>query len=303
MKKLAFFLISIVSLLFITDVLFGYAADLYTDKCGLRGDYKQIEQVFKETEDDILLFGSSVVINSMMPSVIEDSLGYTCFNAGANAQTLVYYHTMLNCVLQRYTPKVMVLGLTPGELTYNGVGRYKVLVPYYGKGYAEIDSVLASKDMCESIFLKSNLYRYNTIWFRILLYHILDYNEGNVTKGFMPHEVPFFPPTIRYFEASNKRITDRNIKLLNDIVSACKEKGIKLVVCFTPLYDKYDGTPCAVKEVQEICANNNIHCYYDAQDSLFLEHAEWFYDNLHLNRNGALEYSKIISSRLKTIIE
>ena len=303
MKKLAFFLISIAFLLVVVDVLFGYAADIYVDKYGLRGDYRPIGYVMNETEDDILLLGSSVVINSIMPSVIEDSLEYTCYNAGANAQTLVYYHTMLNCVLQRYTPKAIVLGLTPGEFAYDGLGRYNVLIPYYNQGYAEIDSVLESKDRYNSILLKSNLYRYNTIWFRILLYHILNYNEGNLVKGFMPHNVPFFPPTMRHFKADNSCITDRNLKLFTDIISVCRERGVELVVCFTPLYDRYEDVPYVVKEIREICVYNNIHCYYDTQDSLFLEHADWFYDNLHLNKYGALEYSKMFASRLKSILK
>ncbi|MBR1527566.1 MAG: hypothetical protein IJ640_13065 [Prevotella sp.] len=302
MKRLVIFVVSIIVLLVAIDSLFGYAANLYIKKYGLRGDYQPIEYVVKQCKDDALFIGSSVVINSLMPSVIEDSLGVTCYNTGANSQTMPYFHTVLNCILQRYTPKMIILGLRPDELSGNGIGRYHLLVPYYHTGYNEIDSVLESKNEHEKYLLKSNLYRYNTIWFRILVYHFLrgDESKRMKDKGFSGHEKPLFPPYMTNSKG-NQNVSEKKVSIFKDMIRICKERGITLVVYSPPMYTRYNEKTGTVKEIEHLCRENAIHYYYDTQDSLFLNHQEWFYDNVHLNKYGSIEYSKLFASRLKNI--
>lgn len=299
MRKLFSFFVAVVALLIAIDLLFGYLSDVYVKKYGLHGDYKSVEYVIKECKDDVLLIGSSVVINSLMPTVIEDSLGVTCFNTGANSQTLPYFHTILNCILRRYTPKMIVLGLRPDELSGEDIGRYNLLVPYYHTGINEIDSILESQDKREIYLLQSNLYRYNTIWFRILLYHFIRGHE-NTSKGFLAHEKPLLPPYMTN-SAGSQDVSVTKIELFTDIIDKCKERGIEIVVYSPPMYTIYKEKTGTIKELERICGENNIPYYYDTQDKTFLDHQDWFYDNVHLNKYGALEYSKIFASRLKKI--
>ena len=299
MRKLLSFFVAVIALLIAIDLLFGYLSDVYVKKYGLHGDYKSVEYVIKECKDDVLLIGSSVVINSLMPTVIEDSLGVTCFNTGANSQTLPYFHTILNCILRRYTPKMIVLGLRPDELSGKDIGRYNLLVPYYHTGINEIDSILESQDKREKYLLQSNLYRYNTIWFRILLYHFIRGHE-NTSKGFLAHEKPLLPPYMTNSTGSQE-ISASKMGLFADIIGKCKERDIEIVVYSPPMYTIYKEKTGTIKELERICGENNIPYYYDTQDKTFLDHQDWFYDNVHLNKYGALEYSKIFASRLKKI--
>ena len=300
MKKLVVFIVSTIAILVAIDYLFGYAANIYLKKYGLRGDYLPIEYVVKQCKDDALFIGSSVVINSLMPSVIEDSLGITCYNAGANSQTMPYFHTILNCVLQRYTPKMIILGLRPEELSGDDVGRYHLLVPYYHTGYNEIDSVLESKNEHEKYLLKSNLYRYNTIWFRILLYHFLrgDESKKMKNKGFSGHEKPLFPPYMTNSEG-DQNISEKKVSIFEDMIRICKDHDITLVVYSPPMYTRYKEKTGTVKEIERLCKENSVQYYYDTQDSFFLGHQEWFYDNIHLNKYGSLKYSKMFATRLR----
>ena len=297
MKKFLSFFIAIIALLIVIDFLFGYTAKSYIKTFGLRGDYQPIEYVIKKCEDDILFIGSSVVINSLIPSVLEDSLGISCYNAGANAQKIQYFHTILSCVLQRYTPKMIILGLRPDELSADDMGRYHLLVPYYNTGYNEIDSVLESKNRLEKYLLKSNLYRYNTMWFRIILYHFMGGRNDN-NKGFSGHEKPILPPHMTYSMVIQD-ISETKVKILKDIINKCKQRGIKVVVYSPPMYTKFKKKTGTIKILEHICKDNRIPYYCDTQNSLFLGHPEWFYDYLHLNKYGSLEYSKLFASRLK----
>ena len=297
MKKFLSFFISITVLLIVSDFLFGYAAEAYKNKYGLRGDYQPIEYVLNKCKDDVLFVGSSIVINSLMPSVLEDSLGISCYNAGANGQTMEYFHTIVNCVLQRYTPKMIILGLRPNDLSDDDKGRYHLFAPYYHTGFNIIDSVLESKDGREKYLLRSNLYRYNTMWFRILLYHFMG-GHDNKNKGFYGREKPAFPPKIK-ITGGSQNLSESRVKMFRDIIFKCQQRGIKIVVYSPPMYRKYKGKTGTVKEIERFCKDNAIPYYYDTQDSLFLEHPVWFYDNTHLTKYGALEYSRLFASRLK----
>lgn len=296
MKKLITFIASIIVILIAFDLLFGYATNFYIKKCGLHGDYKSIEYVMKQCKEDVLFIGSSVVLNSLMPSIIEDSIGVTCYNTGANAQTLHYFHTILNCILKRYTPKMVILGMKPNELSREGISRYNLLIPYYHTGSSEIDSILESKNDYEKYLLQSNLYRYNTIWFRILSYHFIRGHE-NTDKGFLAKEKPIFPPNLRYTKENNS-VLNNKVLIFEDIIRICKQRGINLIVYFPPIYMRYKEKSETIKEVERICKDKNIHFYNDTQDSIFLAHQDWFYDSSHLNKFGAIEYSKLFAKRL-----
>ena len=298
MKKVLFLFGAIVFLLILSDYMFGSMVNTYRDQHGLQGDYLPIEHVINDCADDVLVVGSSLALTSLKPSIVEDSLGVSCYNAGANDQTMIYYHTVLNSILNRYTPKMVLLALRPTDLLGEDIRRYNILVPYYRRGYEEIDSVLESRNDKAKYLLRSNLYRYNTIWFRILLYHFMG-NRTESDKGFIAHDKPLYPPCLKTSE-ENPEISENKLALFNDIVSRCKERNISLVVYFPPMYIQYKEKTSTVKMVEAICKEHDIQCFYDTQDAVFMNHPEWFYDNNHLDYDGAVYYTKSFVHRLKS---
>ena len=282
----------------IVDVAFGFLAD-WQKKIGLKGDYRPIEYIMKECNEDVLIMGSSVALNSFIPSIIEDTLGLSCFNAGANGQTMIYYHTMLNIILKRYCPKIIVLGLHPSEFKNDKIMRYNILTPYFNSGYKEIDSVIIGDNPYDKYLLNFNLYRYNTVWFRILLYNFVDEEDVN-SNGFIGKEKPAVLPIMSSVIRSGY-VSASKLDLFKDIIQICKNHSIKLLVVTTPSYSHLIGLNSSVECVKEICFNNGIRYYDDTELDIFLKHADWFYDTIHLNIDGAKYYSKIIASRLKDI--
>lgn len=296
MKKLFVFLLSLILILVIADWFFGFFAD-YQKKKGFKGDYEPVEYVMNHCNEDVLIMGSSVVLNSVKPSVIEESLNVTCYNAGANGQTIIYYHTMLNCILKRYTPKIILLGIRPTEFQDEKILRYNLLVPYYNSGNREIDSVLESDGKYERFFLKSNLYRYNTIWFRILLYNFISEQDKD-DKGFVAHEKPASPPILAKTDPV-KYVSENKLIILKDIINTCKSNNIKLYIFTPPTYCIFSSLPMTISSVQQVCEDNDIPYFNDVSDSVFINHVDWFYDTSHLNKYGAEVYSKILVGRIK----
>ncbi len=295
--KFTKYLLSVIALVVLFDITFGLVSNYYVKNYPLPGDYKSIDYIIKKSKDSILILGSSVALNSLMPSVIEDSLQLSCFNGGGNGQKIIFFRTMLDCVLKRYKPKMIILGLMESELSNDGLGRYNFLTPYYHTGYEIIDSCLESKSRFQKFLMQSSLYRYNTSWFRLFLYHFITPNE-NGYKGFVAKSKPL-SPTIMTETKGNQKLATNASSTFNNIVKTCLDNNIKLIIYTPPLYTHITNPSATVDYIEDTCNKYNIPFYYDSQDSTFLSHNEWFHDNNHLDKEGAYVYTKQFIHRIR----
>ena len=280
------------------DLLLGFFAKRYVTTHILPGDYQAIDYLINRSNEECLIIGSSLAINSLMPSLMEDSLGMTCYNGGANAQSMPYFETMLDCVFRRYTPKMVIFVFDPNELFREGLGqRYNVLVPYYGCGHEMLDRKLESKDAVEPFLLKSASYRYNRIWWRILLYHFIGYSSKS-DKGFVPHERPMSLPVLN--DIAQQPPTQECVECFERCLEMCHSRGVKVVCVFPPGYYKFvEGEFPSVTTVKQKCQQIGAVCIDDSQDPIFHKHPEWFYDNKHFNIDGSEIYTKQFLQELK----
>lgn len=301
MKKTLTYFSIIIVVVFIVDVFIGIASKYYVSNYRLAGDYEPIDYLLKESTDSIIILGSSVALNSLMPSIIEDSLNTTCFNGAANAQRMVFFRTMLECIAKRHKPKLIILGLDHYGMGLKGIGRYNILTPYYNMGYETIDSCLESKNRYEKVLLRSNLYRFNTIWFRMLLYNFITPDERGY-KGFVAKSQPLSPIIMKNVTDNGKIYKDR-IADLNQIVNFCKNNKIKLIIYFPPSYAHFTKITGTIKTVKNICKRTNVSVYDDSQNPTFLQHSEWFHDYVHLDKNGAIEYTKLFIKHIREELE
>ncbi|MBQ5476104.1 MAG: hypothetical protein IIT65_15865, partial [Lachnospiraceae bacterium] len=190
MKKLLLYIASILFIIIAFDFLVGVCCKYYIKNHQLTGRYEPLDRLLKTVDSDILIIGNSIILNSLDPKTIEDSLSQSCYNGGIIGQGIDFSETIIDCVLQRYTPKTIILGLRPEEMGGNiGDGIYDILRPYYNMGYTSIDEHLESYSGSKRILLHSNLIRYNTIWIRVILYMFFD-KSIYPQNGFMPKEVP-----------------------------------------------------------------------------------------------------------------
>lgn len=301
MKKLLIFVIGVIALVVVSDIAAGYMFDKYTDSHTLPGDLAPIDYMLKEADQDVIIIGNSAIINSLMPSVISDSTGLSIYNGGSNGQTLPFFHTMTNAILTRHTPKAIILGLQSNVLVDSGIGdRYNILTPYYGHGYSTIDSCLESTSALEPYLLKSTFYRYNGIWFRILLYHLTKSKERSA-DGFIAKPAGGLLPELNYVDNDGMPNAARMAEL-TAILEECRRRDIRVIVIWPPQYTVYTaGREVKAQANRLASAFSNVTIIDDSADSLFLTSPELFYDNVHLNADGALLYSKLKASQLKKI--
>lgn len=301
MKKLAAFVAIALAAVVAADLLFGYIAKSYLVGHRLPGDYEEIDYLIKDLDEEILILGSSVALNGLNPNVIADSLGLSCYDGGANGQVMPFYESMLECAVGHpRRPSVLLLGLTPNELAGTGVGeRFNLLLPYYHTGYPAIDRRLDSKSAAEPYLLRSSLYRYNTIWWRILLYHFITPGVKG-EHGFTGKPVPVALPTL--LPDTSATVTAERRQSFAHIADLCRQSGIHLVVFFPPIYQDYSGPTATIDYVARYCAAAGIACFDDSRDPYFLSRPDLFYDNIHLNIVGCQTYTSRFAHRLKPLL-
>ena len=78
---------------------------------------------------------------------------------------------------------------------------------------------------------------------------------------------------------------------------------MKLICYYPPVYKSFvNGTSKAVKITEQLCKENDIEIYNALQDSAFMADSTLFYDNDHLNINGAKIFTRDLSLFLKNVI-
>lgn len=302
MKRLFIWLLSIVVVVVAADVLFGVLFDKYMTKVGLKGDYEVTEMVMRQYDYDLVVLGSSVALNSINTSTLENSLGITTINGAANGQELPFFLTMLKAIVDQREPEYVILGMGASSLSGTGVGRrYKFLAPYYGCGISDIDTLMNGGSWQEKMFLQSNFYRLNTIWFRILLYNFVTSGikgeNGFVSKP-MPPEVAVRQSDVKEFLMP---LSEERRRQVIEFIQLCKSRNIRLMIVLTPQCYTFTGgyENAVAAEMSAICEEYGIPFYDDTLMSPFNVDNTLFYDNNHINIEGSKIYTDSIISRLK----
>ncbi len=300
MKRLITWIGTIVLTLVVLDVALGLSFKYYMAHRGLPGDYEAIDYILHRNDNDILVLGSSVGLNSLNTKAIEDSLGIKTFNASANGQTLPFFVSMLKGIVnEKHKPKLIVLCLTLSNLTTTGLGdRYNFLAPYYGESIGDIDERLEELSPMESVFLKSNAYRLNTIWFRIFLYNFFSAGiKGE--NGYIGKPVPsVFPSKVRYPQES---ISDERYSEMSEFLSICRDNDIDLMIFLTPLYTDDDNTR-EVERLRKQAEEFGAKVYNDVLIKPISSDSTLFYDHVHLNIEGTKTYTPIAIERIRNEI-
>ena len=302
MKKFFINFIIVIIALVVVDLLVSWLFKNWRNNFGLKGDYEKIEYMMKRFDGDILIMGSSTAINSTKPSVLSRELGMKVFNGACSAQQLPFFDFIIDETVKHHKPRCILLALTYMSLTSNDYGRISLMNAYYDSGNNMLDTIVEHSSERPPLLLQSNLYRLNTIGFRILCSHF--FLTNNTTKdGYSPHPVGGQEP-ILYEEKYNGPEFPIGMPLshLEHIVKLCKESRIIIIIYVAPMFRKtIGGQNAGIKLVDDFCTTHDI-TFIDYSET-FLDYPEYFYDNMHLNDKGADAFSELFSADLKQILK
>ena len=295
MRKLLLHIFIVICLFFVIDRITGLGLGYLYRISNATDEYK-VSYSNESTRDSLLFMGSSRCLHHYVPSIFEKELGMSCYNVGDwGIKNIYYYYGLLSNILIRYTPKAILLEIHPSEwldIPFSGVERAGSLAPYCGM----------SEGCDEMLKLTGNYWAYQLSWvyrytgsFPNLIMGKLGSMDRSL-KGWKPLDNVMDTTGIKAEEYPFP-IDQERISLLERFINDCHQKNIQLTMIVSPMYI------CSKEDVfkipRELAAKYHIPFFDHYRDTIFVGHAELFYDFGHLNRKGAEIYSEKVCKELK----
>lgn len=296
MKKIIFKIVVFVSLIVILDQVIGSVFNrlLISQKSG---KLHKITQSFEVDDFDIMIFGNSRAVQHYNPKIISDNLGLTVGNMGMDGQSIVYHRAVLEVILERHVPELIILDLFQGmDFAYGSTqfDRLSILLPYANR-YPSLYEILKKRSRWEEFKLWSKVYPYNSLAGRLLIGSIKGASNTLGEQGFSPHDGCWEQP-LEKIDYGNTVYDSEKIKYFIEFVDLCKKKDVPLFVVISPYF-----VDCAnyFSFSRDLCSSVGIEIHDFSSAELFLCSGRNFKDPTHLNRDGANLYSEFIANKLK----
>ena len=260
------------------------------------GPHQRATYIIEEGEEEMVILGSSRAYHQYVPEIFTDSLGYSCYNTGRGGQSVLYCEAILKALLERYTPKMVVMDLNTLELYEDSrfFDRLSVLLPYYPE-HPEIQSVLQLRNKWEDVKMYSRVYPYNSMILTMLKYQ---FSEQVTYQGYRPLSGVLETDTLPSLDPMpGAGIDDRKVRSLKTIVELCRDNEIPLVMVLSPLQKRLHKNE-SVDRIEQIAQEQGIPFLDFSHHPDFLAHPEWFKDYTHLNDDGARIFSAELAQKL-----
>ena len=246
-------------------------------------------------KEDILVLGSSFAARSIVPSVIKDSLGLSCYNAGEPGNGVLAAWARYNMFVNNHVPKLILYTLTPAfdYVKQEEYSKYlNTVKPYYGKENSVTDMYNNLMDWTDCIILNSNFVKFNSYSAQLIYHWLSQKNIG--LQGYDPLYETFIPYENENEESINQyKIDIPKMNYLELLFDDIRQKGIPILCVLPPDY-RQNLNMYYYKEGLQLCEKYNIpvlnHVFYEG----ISQNAQYFYDIAHLNDKGAKLYSSIL---------
>lgn len=267
------------------------------------GAYYRATYVLETAKPDIMILGSSKAVHHYISTLIQDSTKNSCYNGGRDGCFINYSNAATNCILKRYSPKILVLDVLDDEFeesSYNVHDKVSSLFPYY-HDHPEIRNIVDLKSPFEKYKLMSGMYTFNTLLLPSIT-GTLDLSKKKGAETPLLGYLPFFDHwsgEMKIVDSRKEKLSFIKIQALKNIVDSCRVKQVKLIFIISPTYKKFvqEFNPTA-DLTKRIADSAHIPFWNYLEDTTFLNNRSYFEDIRHLNNSGALIFTKDIIRRL-----
>lgn len=300
MKRYAFKISIFLALMFILDRGFGLTMK-YMQNHAKGGYGRHHNYILNETNENILIFGSSKAIHHYNPQILIDSLGMSCYNCGQDGNGIILFYGWWELMKKKHHPKMIIYDVNPSFDLLRGEDNNRYLgwlrSEYDNK---DIKKVFEDIDPTEKYKMQSMMYRYNSKF----LQNITDFFHPlfNISpNGYLPLNGEIDKMKIKESKNNGKEPSFdfdlQKISYMETFIKEAKEKGIQLFFVASPIWYGKDDAQFA--PLKEICYKQNIPFYNYSNDPTYVHHNEMFKDGTHLNTYGADKFTKRICKTIK----
>lgn len=287
----------------ILDFLLGSIAEFIFFKQST-GKYARITYSMEKTNQDILIFGSSHANRHYVPSVFEKKMNLSCYNTGVQGQEILFHSVLQEIILARKKPKIIILNIDQNWLfeSPHAYERLSDLHPYYSKYQFYIKPLIKIKSKSAQVFLNLKSYRQNSTIVHILKYFIAPQITLN---GYNPlyekMEVPLITNSDISIQkpAKIKKTIDSNFACaLQNFIKIAKRNDITLFCTISPTLMGVEIENESISLIKQILKNDAIPLINFTNHPKFKGNYELFYDDTHLNNEGAILFSAFLTDSI-----
>lgn len=286
------------------DFLIGKTYRILENKALEHSPYGMVtEYTMWKVDADVIIMGASEAQHSYIPSYLEEQLGLTVYNCGKDGCRFYYQNAMINGILDRYNPKLIIWSISPNELctpSEEDRGNLSQLNSFY-KENEFCKQALKTKSKYEPIKLLSAGYSFNSRLFPYLY------------KIFMPdypYEKGGYAPL--YGKQEDLEIKsrewfgtyDESIKAVLEVtIERCIQNGVQIVFVFTPRLERESHENLiSYKQLKSTIDRYNLPLIEDLYHAECLMKSDYFKDNAHLNHEGAVLYNDLLMNEISSTL-
>lgn len=292
MKRSIKYILIFVVLFFILDFITGLVMERIFPEITF-GTYGKVNKSLC-AEEEILIFGSSRAQHHYDPEIIINETGMSCYNTGMGGYGLFYNYALLNELVAKHKPKIVILDLSSNVIVDpKSFLKLNIFMPYYFDylSFSEIMKLDPDFSRFKTIF---KTYVYNSTLYDYIRTAIPHDNQGNGYRGLLPKldTTTFKPMRLSPHE------TFGNIKktYLNKFINTAIQHNIRLICIVSPTYEKFDVHNRIIGEMERIIKAKDVEFYdYSDFDKLYKK-PEYFKDQLHMNVHGVEIFSREVSN-------
>lgn len=260
-------------------------------------NHDKVDYICNKCDEEILIFGSSRAESHYNARMIEDSLGISAFNCGASGYGIINSLGYLKMILKHHRPQIVIYDVWP-QFDLDRMDNHRFLghlKPYYDNEC--IKELFIRVDPLEKYKMQSLLYRYNSHYLhKPNKYFTSDYDKKmQENRGFKPKNKPFKKP-----EYNNTKMTPflndtLKVNMFHEFLCALGD-SISVIAVVSPIWS---GSSEKVKQVINLFEKHSIPIYDFSNNSKYVHHDDYFYNDSHMNATGADEFTKDIIAYIK----
>ena len=285
---------------FVLDFSFGKVLRHYYFLAS-NGVFQRTTFSIEETEADILIFGTSRASHHYNVQVIEKETGKSGYNTGKDGNFIFYQTAILKSILKRYKPSQIILDFT-GTFEYRqrDYDRLSCLLPYY-ETHPEIHKIVKLKSPFEEYKLKSKIYPFNSSLTTIAIENF-ESNKNRkenkeIYKGFVPLVGRYSKNIDSLITKEHYKIDQNKIDVFDEFLNLVTKNEIPIIVIHSPVYYLYDKN-YSLEVCKDLCDKYGVNFIDYSKDANFLDNRDYFKDNNHLNKDGAIYLTKKVITEI-----
>ena len=251
----------------------------------------------KEVEDvDILFLGSSRAYRHYDPRIFNKA-GYSSFNLGSSAQTLLQTEILVNRYLEHLNPKYVIFDIYPGMFSSDGVESSFDLI---SNDYNDWDTLKMALKLKNVKVLNTWIYAFSQELFHNSMRDKESSKKGintYIEGGYVEREITTIDSALNLRIIEKWNYNKLQWKSFKSIIQKLKENNVKVLVVHSPRHSRFKNG--SNKQMITYLKSLDIP-YYNYNNIKEIKPTKHFYDSSHLNQNGVEVFNaKIINELFK----